>query len=73
MCDQREEMRQQTVLLTSALSRGPKDKGRAKAPERTLRAIRTEMVGPLSKSVFFIFYALAAMCAGVQEHNCHST
>lgn len=66
-------MTKETVFLTSALSRGPKDKGRAKAPERTLRVIRTEMVGPLGKSVFFIFCALATMRAGVQEHNCHST
>lgn len=66
LCDQRgEEPRQQTVLLTSVLSRGAKDKGRARAPGRTLRAIRTEIVGPFNKGVLHMFYVLSTTHVGV--------
>lgn len=60
------------MLLTAALNRGPEDEEGARASGRILRAIRTEMMGPLNKGVLHTSYVLATKNASMQDSNYHS-
>lgn len=56
-----EEERHQAVLLTAVINRGPEDEEGARASGRILRAIRTEMMGPLNEGVLHTFYVHACL------------